>query len=156
MTPSVFKALAAPPQSPNSRRKARLSPSRASLAIAARTARVFVLTGNATVVMLDTTTETLLRTLTLGALPYAVAIDERAARVFVDTADGQLDMLDAATGALLHGAALGGHPGAIAVDADRSRVVVSTVTATQERVAVFDARADRRRGIGRRLRSPVH
>jgi len=114
-----------------------------ALAIAARTARVFVLTGNATVVMLDTTTGTLLRTLTLGALPYAVAIDERAARVFVDTADGRLDMLDAATGALLHGAALGGHPGAIAVDADRSRVVVSTVTATQERVAVFDARADR-------------
>ena len=52
-------------------------------------------------------------------------------------------MLDAATGTILHSAALGGHPGAIAVDPDRGRVVVSTVTATQERVAVFDVRDGR-------------
>lgn len=63
--------------------------------------------------------------------------------MFVDTAGGRLDMLDAATGTILHSAALGGHPGAIAVDPDRGRVVVSTVTATQERVAVFDVRDGR-------------
>ena len=131
-----------------------------SMAVDAATGRVFVLVqqrpappaqtlGRGYVLVLDTHTERLIRTVTLGYTPVQVAVDRTTGRVFVTDSGptrfvqkaagsgrmgmflpagvGFLHMLDARTGAPLSTVALGIAPGAIAVDERHGRVFVSHV-----------------------------
>lgn len=111
-----------------------------ALAVDARTARAFVLgypivhgwdSTNPFRVpnqlsVLDTTSGTLQRTVTVGAGPGTLALDARGGRVFVTNGSaGTLSVLDAHDGTLLHTVTVGGEPSAVAVDERRGRIYVA-------------------------------
>ena len=130
------------------------------MAVDSATGRAFVLVqvrpapfaqalGSGYVLVLDTRTGALIRTVPLGYTPVQVAVDRATARAFVTdggptrfvqkaagsgrmgtflpTGAGFLHMLDARTGASLSTVALGIAPGAIAVDERYGHVFVSQV-----------------------------
>lgn len=102
-------------------------------------------TGRGSVLVLDSRTGRLLRTVPLGSDPGVVAVDARRGRVFVlngGTAsnmngavhphdDGSISVLDAVTGAVLRTIPAGGNPGLAAVDPQSGRLTVAGVRAAR-------------------------
>src|SRR5229473_2967650 len=102
----------------------------------AQTHAYIVNTGSNSVSVIDTTSNTVVATVRVGALPFGVAITPDGTRAYVTNAtDNTLSVIDTASNTVVATVGVGAGPTAVAITPDGTRVYVTTGDA----VSVIDA-----------------